>query len=185
MEQPLYTPRRLRVVCIGAGYAGLMLAYKWKHQPGMSDIVDLAIYEKNPDVGGTWFENRYPGVACDVRERRDGEWNETNCPYRFRHIYTPSRLSPIQTGPRSMPQDLRSGSISKERRSSITLTSVCVSIQRWRRQFGTMPRENGTSKSNAMEPSKRMRPTFLSTAQASSINGTGPKSRGFSLSKGN
>lgn len=69
MEQPLHTPRRLRVVCIGAGYAGLMLAYKWKHQPGMSDIVDLAIYEKNPDVGGTWFENRYPGVACDVRGR--------------------------------------------------------------------------------------------------------------------
>lgn len=46
-----------------------MLAYKWKNQPGMSDIIDLAIYEKNPDVGGTWFENRYPGVACDVGDR--------------------------------------------------------------------------------------------------------------------
>ncbi|KAJ4229257.1 hypothetical protein NW757_014067 [Fusarium falciforme] len=29
-------------------------------------FIDLAIYEKNPDVGGTWLENRYPGVACDV-----------------------------------------------------------------------------------------------------------------------
>jgi cation diffusion facilitator CzcD-associated flavoprotein CzcO len=26
----------------------------------------LTIYEKNPEVGGTWYENRYPGVACDV-----------------------------------------------------------------------------------------------------------------------
>ncbi|KAF5661752.1 monooxygenase [Fusarium heterosporum] len=26
----------------------------------------LTIYEKNPQVGGTWFENTYPGCACDV-----------------------------------------------------------------------------------------------------------------------
>ena len=28
--------------------------------------VDLQIYEKNEGVGGTWFENRYPGVGCDI-----------------------------------------------------------------------------------------------------------------------
>ncbi|KAM5344687.1 hypothetical protein ACJ41O_010549 [Fusarium nematophilum] len=65
-EQPLHTPRKLRVVCVGAGYAGLMVAYKWKYQTPMEDFVDLVIYEKNSDVGGTWLENRYPGVACDV-----------------------------------------------------------------------------------------------------------------------
>ncbi|KIW77772.1 hypothetical protein Z517_07605 [Fonsecaea pedrosoi CBS 271.37] len=27
---------------------------------------ELTIYEKNKDVGGTWFENRYPGCACDI-----------------------------------------------------------------------------------------------------------------------
>lgn len=26
----------------------------------------LVVYEKNTDVSGTWFENRYPGCACDV-----------------------------------------------------------------------------------------------------------------------
>jgi cation diffusion facilitator CzcD-associated flavoprotein CzcO len=52
-----------RLVCIGAGYAGLMMAYKIKHQMKMEDVVDLCIYEKNHDVGGTWLENRYPGVA--------------------------------------------------------------------------------------------------------------------------
>jgi cation diffusion facilitator CzcD-associated flavoprotein CzcO len=28
--------------------------------------LSLTIYEKNPEIGGTWYENRYPGVACDV-----------------------------------------------------------------------------------------------------------------------
>lgn len=28
--------------------------------------IALQIYEKNPVVGGTWFENRYPGCACDI-----------------------------------------------------------------------------------------------------------------------
>ena len=62
-ERPIHSPRRLRLVCIGAGYAGLMIAYKIKHQMKMEDMIDLCIYEKNEDVGGTWLENRYPGVA--------------------------------------------------------------------------------------------------------------------------
>ncbi|CAK7242725.1 MAG: hypothetical protein STHCBS139747_004223 [Sporothrix thermara] len=65
-EQPLYKPRKLRVVCVGAGFSGLMVAYKYKYQTPMDSFLDLVIYEKNPDVGGTWYENRYPGVACDV-----------------------------------------------------------------------------------------------------------------------
>jgi hypothetical protein len=63
LESPIHAPRKLRLVCIGAGYAGLMTAYKIKHQMKMEDVVDLCIYEKNHDVGGTWLENRYPGVA--------------------------------------------------------------------------------------------------------------------------
>lgn len=43
-----------------------MVAYKYKHEYHMDDFVDLAIYEKNPDAGGTWFESQYPGLACDV-----------------------------------------------------------------------------------------------------------------------
>lgn len=65
-EQALYTPRKLRVVCIGAGYSGLMVAYKIKYETPRDHFIDLAIYEKNTDIGGTWLENRYPGVACDV-----------------------------------------------------------------------------------------------------------------------
>ncbi|KAL4808131.1 hypothetical protein BDV18DRAFT_158247 [Aspergillus unguis] len=60
-----FTPRKLRVVCIGAGISGLTVAYKLKHERPL-EYVDLAIYEKNPEVGGTWFENVYPGVGCDI-----------------------------------------------------------------------------------------------------------------------
>ncbi|KAH7259815.1 hypothetical protein NW759_002732 [Fusarium solani] len=66
LEKPVYKPRKLRVVCVGAGYSGLMMAYKYKHQLEMKEHMDLVIYEKNSDIGGTWLENRYPGVACDV-----------------------------------------------------------------------------------------------------------------------
>ncbi|KAE8405536.1 putative flavin-binding monooxygenase [Aspergillus pseudonomiae] len=60
-----FTPRKLRVVCIGAGFSGLTIAYKLKHETPL-EFVDFTIYEKNPEVGGTWFENIYPGVACDI-----------------------------------------------------------------------------------------------------------------------
>ena len=52
-EQPLFTRRKLRVAAIGAGFASLNLAYKHKYT-GNHDYMDLAIYEKNPEIGGTW-----------------------------------------------------------------------------------------------------------------------------------
>lgn len=30
------------------------------------DNVDFVAYEKSPELGGTWLDNRYPGCACDV-----------------------------------------------------------------------------------------------------------------------
>lgn len=65
LEQTLFSPRPTRVVCIGAGFAGLMLAHRIKNDTAAS-FIDLRIYEKNAGIGGTWFENRYPGAACDV-----------------------------------------------------------------------------------------------------------------------
>lgn len=55
--------RPLRVITIGAGASGLNLAYQInKYMRHVTHVV----YEKNPEVGGTWFENRYPGCACDI-----------------------------------------------------------------------------------------------------------------------
>lgn len=55
-DVPMGTPRHLRIICIGAGASGLNLASQVrKHLRN----IDFVIYEKNEDVGGTWYENRY------------------------------------------------------------------------------------------------------------------------------
>ncbi len=50
-----------RVVVIGAGLTGLLAAIKLR-EAGYS----FTVIEKNPEVGGTWWENTYPGVAVDT-----------------------------------------------------------------------------------------------------------------------
>lgn len=62
-DVPIENFRRLRVVVIGAGFSGINCGIRI---PQRLRNVDLTIYEKNEDVGGTWYENRYPGCACDV-----------------------------------------------------------------------------------------------------------------------
>lgn len=65
LDQYHSKPTKLRVSCIGAGASGLCLAYKMESQmvPGSWE---LTLFDKNPHFGGTWHENTYPGVACDV-----------------------------------------------------------------------------------------------------------------------
>lgn len=64
LEQPAYTPtRKLRVVCIGAGFGGLLIAHKIQHEMKLEDELDFTIYDRNSDIGGTWFENTYPGAG--------------------------------------------------------------------------------------------------------------------------
>ena len=54
-KDPIYQPQRtLKVVVIGAGASGLLLAYKLQRH--FKDL-DLKVFEKNPAVSGTWFEN--------------------------------------------------------------------------------------------------------------------------------
>lgn len=53
---------RYEVVVIGAGLSGVCAAIKLRE----SGINSFRIFEKAGDVGGTWRENHYPGVACDV-----------------------------------------------------------------------------------------------------------------------
>ncbi|MCW2883044.1 MAG: putative FAD-binding monooxygenase [Sphaerisporangium sp.] len=50
------------ITIIGSGFAGLCMAIKLK-DAGYHDFV---ILEKEPDLGGTWRDNTYPGCACDV-----------------------------------------------------------------------------------------------------------------------
>ena len=50
------------VLVVGAGFAGLLLWYKLRD----AGLHDVRFCEKGGDVGGTWYWNRYPGIACDV-----------------------------------------------------------------------------------------------------------------------
>jgi len=57
---PLERKREAHVLIIGAGMSGLLAGYRLK-QAG----IPFTIIEKNEEVGGTWFENTYPGCRVD------------------------------------------------------------------------------------------------------------------------
>ncbi len=74
-------PQALDVVVVGAGFAGLYALHKLRGQ-GLS----VRVLEAAPEVGGTWYYNRYPGARCDVEsvdycysfsDELQQEWNWT------------------------------------------------------------------------------------------------------------
>lgn len=52
-----------KVLIVGAGFAGIITAVKLKKDYGIDDMV---LVDKAGGLGGTWYWNQYPGVACDV-----------------------------------------------------------------------------------------------------------------------
>ena len=56
------TRKRLRVAIIGAGLGGIAAAVKLRR----TTSADVVIFEQSAGVGGTWFDNRYPGCEVDV-----------------------------------------------------------------------------------------------------------------------
>src|SRR5450432_152232 len=50
------------VLIVGAGFAGIGMAIRLKQ----AGIEDFTILERADRVGGTWRDNTYPGIACDV-----------------------------------------------------------------------------------------------------------------------
>jgi cation diffusion facilitator CzcD-associated flavoprotein CzcO len=63
LDQYHSAPRHLKIIHVGAGASGLLTAYKASR---MLSNFSLTCYEKNPEIGGTWYENKYPGCACDI-----------------------------------------------------------------------------------------------------------------------
>jgi cation diffusion facilitator CzcD-associated flavoprotein CzcO len=49
------------VIVVGAGFAGLYAVHRCA-----SAALSVTALEAAPDVGGTWYWNRYPGARCDV-----------------------------------------------------------------------------------------------------------------------
>ncbi len=50
------------VAIVGAGFGGLLIGARLKEL----GVDDVRLIDKAADVGGTWYWNRYPGIACDV-----------------------------------------------------------------------------------------------------------------------
>lgn len=70
------------VIVIGAGFAGLYAVHR-----AASAGLSVTALEAAPDVGGTWYWNRYPGARCDVESvdysysfdeelQREWQWSE-------------------------------------------------------------------------------------------------------------
>ncbi len=53
---------RIDIAIVGAGFAGLGLGIRLSRE-GRNDFV---VFERAASVGGTWRDNTYPGVACDI-----------------------------------------------------------------------------------------------------------------------
>jgi len=52
----------VEVFFIGGGFSALLTAARLRER----GVQSIRIVERGGDVGGTWYWNRYPGVACDV-----------------------------------------------------------------------------------------------------------------------
>ncbi|UFS58085.1 flavin-containing monooxygenase [Subtercola endophyticus] len=76
-------PTHADVVIIGAGFAGIGLGMRLR-RAGHDDFV---ILERAEAVGGTWRDNTYPGVACDIPAqlysysfRQKADWSRVFAP---------------------------------------------------------------------------------------------------------
>ena len=58
---PLEKRRAFHVIIIGAGMSGILAAHRLK-EAGIA----FTVIEKNGSIGGTWFENTYPGCRVDT-----------------------------------------------------------------------------------------------------------------------
>lgn len=54
--------RQPRVIVMGAGMSGVLMGIRLLE----AGLTNFTIYEKRHTIGGTWRENTYPGLACDV-----------------------------------------------------------------------------------------------------------------------
>lgn len=61
-KAPAPVATTVEVAIIGGGFGGILSAVELA-EAGVSDYL---ILEKAGDFGGTWYWNRYPGIACDI-----------------------------------------------------------------------------------------------------------------------
>jgi len=79
------TGRTPRIAIIGAGMSGIAAVVKLRR----AGYTDITVYEKGDRVGGTWRENSYPGLSCDVPSHWYSFTFEPNPDWPHRFSYGP------------------------------------------------------------------------------------------------
>jgi cation diffusion facilitator CzcD-associated flavoprotein CzcO len=77
--------RKLSYAIIGAGMAGILAAIKLRQQ-GAENVI---VFEKAAQLGGTWRDNRYPGLTCDTPSHA----------YSYSFAFNPDWSAYYATGP--------------------------------------------------------------------------------------
>ncbi|KAM5341523.1 hypothetical protein ACJ41O_014554 [Fusarium nematophilum] len=62
-SQPTKDGHHRDVIIIGAGFGGIAMACQLKNKLNFTDI---CLLERQSGIGGTWWINTYPGIACDI-----------------------------------------------------------------------------------------------------------------------
>ncbi|MFE3227520.1 flavin-containing monooxygenase [Nocardia sp. NPDC059228] len=74
-----------RIAIVGAGISGICMAVALQR----AGFTDFTLYEKADEYGGTWRDNSYPGLVCDVPSRY----------YQFRFAMNPAWSHLYSAGP--------------------------------------------------------------------------------------
>ena len=74
-----------RIAIIGAGMSGIAAVVKLRR----AGYTDLTVFEKTDRVGGTWRENTYPGLSCDVPSRWYSFSFNLKADWKHRYSYGP------------------------------------------------------------------------------------------------
>ena len=121
-KEAINAGRSLRVVIIGAGMSGILAAHRLQ-QAG----IPYTVVEKNGDVGGTWFENTYPGARVDSSN----------------HAYSYSFAQKFDWPYHHSPQEVLLDVFQRLRRPSSASATTSASTPRWTRSRTTRSAPSG------------------------------------------
>lgn len=71
----------MRIGILGAGLSGVLMGMQLRS----AGFDDLVLYERQPDVGGTWLRNTYPGLHCDIPSHLYSYTQEPNPDWSMRY----------------------------------------------------------------------------------------------------
>lgn len=78
-------PIKRDVVIVGAGFSGIGMGKALAKRGGIS----FEIIDKAPEFGGTWYWNKYPGLACDIPSYLYSYKDEPSTDWDYEYSYGP------------------------------------------------------------------------------------------------